>query len=341
MMKQIAVYAASLLIVSTPVFLLPGCTKSTDSDDELVGNWSISKDFENDARSEAVLFTIGDKAYLGTGVSATKRYNDLWEFDFDKGYWTRMKEMPGAARNSAVAFSVGTKGYVGTGTDGYDEFNDMYSFDPASNTWDPLTVFPGSARYNAVAFTIGDKGYICSGYDGSDLQDLWSFTPGTGQWEQLKSMNRRRSASTAFVIDNKAYIVSGNNNGAALNDLLVYDPATKDWTEKRKLTDVSDETYDDDYSSIVRYNAVSFVMNNKAYLATGQSGSFNSTVWEYDPASDVWAQKTAFEGKSREGAVAMTLKNKGFVLTGRNGSEYYYNMFEFHPTDEQNDDDNQ
>ncbi|MBO9565463.1 MAG: hypothetical protein J7621_21985 [Niastella sp.] len=341
MMKQFAVYVAASLIVLTPVLIVPGCTKSTSSDDDLVGNWSISKDFENDARGEAILFTIGNKAYLGTGVSGTKRYNDLWEYDLDKDYWTRMKEVPGPVRNSAVAFAVGSIGYVGTGTDGYDEFNDMYSFNPATNDWDTLPPFPGSARYNAIGFAIGDKGYVGSGYDGSDLQDIYSYTPATGQWEQVKSMNRRRSASTVFVLNNKAYVVSGSNNGTALNDLLVYDPATKDWTEKRKLTNISDESYDDDYSSIVRYNAVSFVMGGKAYLATGQSGSYNATVWEYDAANDQWTRKTDFEGKAREGAVAMTLKDRGFVLTGRNGSEYYYNMYEWHPADEQNDDDNQ
>lgn len=341
MMKQIAVYAAALLIVSTPVMLMPGCTKSTDDDDDLVGNWSISKDFESDARSEAILFTIGDKAYMGTGVSATKRYNDMWEYDLDKSFWTRVKEFPGAARNSAIAFAVGNKGYVGTGTNGYDDYNDMYEFDPVANSWTPIAPFPGSARYNAVAFTLGDKGYVGSGYDGSDLQDMYTYTPSTGLWEQIKSMNRRRSAATAFVLDNKAYVCSGDNNGTALNDLLVYDPVAKDWSEKRKLTDISDESYDDDYTGITRINAVSFVLNNKAYLATGQSGSYSTTVWEYDAANDQWTRKTDFEGKVREGAVAMTLKNRGFVLAGRNGSEYYYNMFEFHPADEQNDDDNQ
>lgn len=340
-MRQFAVYVSALIIVLVPVFIVPGCSKSTD-DDELVGNWSISTDFENDARAEAVLFTIGDKAYLGTGVSSTERYNDMWEFDLDKGYWTRMKEFPGAARSAAIAFAVGGKGYVGTGTDGYDEFADMYAFDPVANTWDAtLKPFPGGARKDAIAFSIGNKGYVCSGYDGSDLQDLWEYTPNGDGWEQKKSISRRRSAATVFVMDNKAYVVSGSNNGTALNDLLVYDPSTNDWTEKRKLTNVSDESYDDEYTSIARYNAVSFVMNNKAYLATGQYGSYMSAVWEYDVATDQWTERTAFEGKTREGAVAMVLKNRGFVLTGRNGSEYYYNMFEWHPTAEQNDDDNQ
>ncbi len=85
------------------------------------------------------------------------------------------------------------------------------------------------------------------------------------------------------------------------------------------------------YSGIARYNAVSFVLNNKGYLATGTTGGYASTVWEYDATADQWTRKTDFEGKVREGALGMTLKNRGFVLAGRNGSEYYYNMFEFHP----------
>ncbi len=233
-MKQIAVYAAALVIILTPVLLLPGCSKNTGDDDDLVGNWSISKDFESDARSEAVLFTIGNKAYLGTGVSATKRYNDMWEYDIDTDNWMRMKAMPGDARNSAVAFAIGNKGYVGTGTDGYVEYKDMYVFDPVANTWDPIAPFPGTARYNAIAFTLGDKGYVGSGYDGSDLQDMYAYTPATNSWEQVNSLNRRRSASTAFVIDNKAYVCSGDNNGTALNDLLIYDLVTKKWTEKER-----------------------------------------------------------------------------------------------------------
>ena len=96
-MKQIAVYASALLIVVTPVFILPSCNKSTSSDDDLIGNWLRSYDFDGDARSEAVSFTIGDKAYIATGQSDRDRYADMWEFDLDKKYWLNRADMPAAA----------------------------------------------------------------------------------------------------------------------------------------------------------------------------------------------------------------------------------------------------
>jgi N-acetylneuraminic acid mutarotase len=74
-------------------------------------------------------------------------------------------------------------------------------------------------------------------------------------------------------------------------------------------------------------------MGNFAYLTTGENGSITSTTWQYDPANDQWAQKTAFEGSSRTGAVAFSLADRGFVITGRSGSLVFDNGFEFHPND--------
>ena len=48
------------------------------------------------------------------------------------------------------------------------------------------------------------------------------------------------------------------------------------WTQKRQITNVSTDSYDDNYTNIARYNAVTFVMGNYAYLATGENGSIIS-----------------------------------------------------------------
>jgi N-acetylneuraminic acid mutarotase len=141
-------------------------------------------------------------------------------------------------------------------------------------------------------------------------------------------------------MNNKAYVVSGANNGAALNDLWMYDPDADAWTQKRQIINVSTDSYDDNYTSIARYNAVAFVMGNFAYLATGENGSINSTTWEYDPSSDLWTQKTPFEGTARTGAVAFTLSDRGFVVTGRSGSLSFDNCYEWHPNDAVNANDN-
>src|ERR1051325_8181556 len=106
-------------ILFVNAFLFLSCNKNDDgSDDDLLGNWIHSTDFDGNGRSEAVVFTINDRVYLGTGSSDSDRFKSFWEYDVDKKYWVQKADFPGNARTSAVAFAVNGKGYVGTGFDG-------------------------------------------------------------------------------------------------------------------------------------------------------------------------------------------------------------------------------
>jgi len=345
-MRKMQAYLAGGLVILTSFFITQSCVKDTNSDDDVIGNWSRSSDFDGNARSEAVTFVIGDYIYLTTGSTDRDRFKDLWEYNLTRQYWSQKADLPGVARNSAVAFAIGSKGYVGTGYDGSNRLNDFWEYDPSANQWVQKANFYGTARYDAVGFSISNKGYISCGFDGNYLKDLWEYTPGAtaadpGTWAQKASIGgTKRSAASAFVINNKAYVCSGNNNGSALNDLWMYDASSDSWSEKRKLTNVSSDSYDDDYSNIARYNAAMFVMGNSAFLTTGENGSIISDTWMYDPGSDIWTKETSFEGGARTGAAAFTLSNRGFVLTGRNGSLSFDNAYEFHPSDEKNDNDN-
>lgn len=328
------------VLLGTALVSIMGCTKSSDSSDDIIGNWVTIGDIDGDARSEAVTFTIGSKAYIATGTTSTDRFNDLWEYDLNLKYWVQKASLPAAARNSALAFTIDNKGYVGTGYDGDNYLNDFWQYDPSSNQWAQKANLGGSARYDAIAFSLNGKGYICSGYDGNYLKDLWEYNPLTDSWIQKASLGgNKRSAAMCFILNGKAYVCSGNNNGSALNDLWAYDQSNDTWTQKRKISNVSDDSYDDDYSSIVRYNGVAFVMNNKAYVSTGDNGSLSSSTWEYDDVTDLWKQKTSFEASSRTGAVAFTLNDRGFVLTGRSGSSSFDDMHEFHADEDQVDND--
>lgn len=329
------VHGSLLTALMIGSLLFTGCTKDPgDDDDETIGNWIKSADFDGYARSEAVVFTIGDKTYLSTGATDRERFRDLWEYNAEQKYWTQKADLPAEApvRNSAVAFTIGDKGYLGTGYDGYNRLKDFWQYDPARNEWSRKADFGGTARYDAVAFSLNNKGYIASGFDGNYLKDLWEYEPGTDTWTQRASLGgSKRSGAMAFVLGGKAYICSGSNNGATLNDLWVYDAAGNTWTEKRKISNTSSESYDDDYGSIQRSNGVAFVMNEVAYITTGETGALNTDTWAYLPATDTWQKKTAFEGSGRLAAVAFTLKNRGYVLTGRNGSISFDNMYEFFP----------
>lgn len=94
MTKAKAYIAGGLLILSS-IAVTSSCTKSTDTDDDLVGNWKKSNDFRGNGRSEAVSFTIGDYAYVTTGVDGSGRYKDLFEYNTERKFWTQKEDFGG------------------------------------------------------------------------------------------------------------------------------------------------------------------------------------------------------------------------------------------------------
>lgn len=81
------------------------------------------------------------------------------------------------------------------------------------------------------------------------------------------------------------------------------------------------------------------MINGKGYIATGDNGSLISTVWEYEPTTDLWTQKTDFQGSARNNAVSFSINNRGFVATGKTGSQYIDDVWEFEPYAEDNEND--
>jgi len=335
-LRNLVLFSACLLIIS-------GCGNDDDDEDsDLIGNWYELSDFEGVPRSDAVAFTIGDKAYVGTGYDGSDRLNDFWEYDPKLNSWTQKADFPGVPRNGAVGFGTDSKGYIGTGFDGVNRLKDFYEYDLATNSWKQIADFAGTARYSAVAFSIFNKGYVGTGYDGNDLKDLWEFDPELNVWTKKLSLGggKRRDA-VAFVIDGKGYVGTGIDNGVYEYDFWQYDPLTDSWTRKRSLANISDSEYDDDYSGIVGTNKVAFAINEKGYLTTGGSGTAGVATWEYQPVSDVWVQKTSLEATGRTEAVGFGLGDVGYVVAGRNGSSYFDDLWGFNPNAEQVDNDDE
>ena len=332
---QNALYNILLLAIFTTAF---SACDSDDDGDDIIGNWIELSDFEGVPRTDAVAFTIGDKAYLGTGYDGTYRLTDFWEYDPALNQWTRKADFPGAARSGAVGFGTNTKGYIGTGYDGTNKMNDFYEYDPSTDTWTRIADFGGTARYAAVAFSINNKGYVGTGYDGNSLKDFWEYDPSTGAWTKKLSLGggKRRDA-VAFVIDGKGYICTGIDNGIYEDDFWVYDPSADEWSERRPIYTESTEDYDDDYTDIVGTNKAAFAINGKGYVCTGGKGSAETIVWQYDPSTDLWARKTELEASGRIEAVGFAIGNIGYISTGRNSSYYFDDLWGFLPDDDQVD----
>ena len=71
-----------------------------------------------------------------------------------------------------------------------------------------------------------------------------------------------------------------------------------------------------------RSEAVSFVINNFAYVGTGWDGlnTRYNDFWKYDPAGNVWTQVSSMpDSTMRSSATAFSVGNLAFVGTGYDG----------------------
>jgi N-acetylneuraminic acid mutarotase len=320
----------ALFVISA--LALPFLNSCQTPSSDLIGNWAHLSDFDGLPRNDAVGFSIGSKGYLGTGYDGNERLNDFWQYDPSKDSWTQMDSLPGVPRNGAVGFGTDTKGYIGTGYDGTNKLKDFYEYDPAANKWTRKTDFGGTARYAALGMAINNKGYVGTGYDGYTLKDFWQYDPGTDSWTQKTSLGgtKRRNA-TCFVIAGKGYVVTGTDNGTSPTDFWQYDPDNDSWTKEKAIANLSTESYDNAYSTYIEgAYKVGFAINGKGYVATG--GSTGKYVWEYDPTTDLWVERTSFEGSGRNYAVGFAIGNFGYVATGLYGSNTYLDdLWSFDP----------
>ncbi len=324
-----------------------GVISSCKDDDanDLIGDWEDFHDFEGVARMGATTFTIDNNAYVVSGYNIVKDeyLKDCWQFDAEKNQWISMDPFPGNGRVDACAFSVNKKGYIIGGTNGKtdEQYKDVWEFDPTATTgnqWVQKNDFSNTPRYGAVSFTVNNTGYVCSGYDGGNYyKDLWQYNSNNDTWIQKASIpGSKRFNASVFVINNIAYVLGGSNNGLTVDDFWAYDYTNDTWTEKHDINDNNeDEGFDNDYTTIPRENGVTFVINNLGYFATGErNGSAVNTTWEYNPVTDLWIEKTAFEGAARTQAIGFTINDRGFVLLGKSGSSYFDDVWEFKPTEE-------
>ena len=194
------------------------------------------ENFPGEKRVAAVGLSIGNKGYVGTGLSVPflSALTDFYEFDPSGGssgqdFWKEMEEFPDSDLRSAVGFSIGEKGYIGLG-EGNDKF---YEFDPnggdddndgKDGKWRELENFPGGIRRDGVGFGMGAKGYVGLGRDDLYYSDFYEFDPNggvidfnglpKGTWTRKADYpGPGRTLGEGFVIDEKIYLGAGKIEG--------------------------------------------------------------------------------------------------------------------------------
>ena len=108
-------------------------------------------------------------------------------------------------------------------------------------------------------------------------------------------------------------------------------PAASQWKQLRDISNSNAETYDDQYSDIMREYAVGFVQGKSAFLVSGRSAGFNIATWMYNFENDLWQRRTPWERPGKFGAISWVVKNRAFIATGSNGNITLDDCDEFLP----------
>ena len=332
----------SLILIALFATLFVSCFDESEDDgqNDQLGNWVTKAYYGGIERSDGTCFEINGFGYYGMGRDKDNDYiTDMWKYDPSNDSWTQVASFPGTPRAYNFSAANDSKGYVGTGYDEKYDLTDFWEYDPVADKWSQLADFPGGKRRKATAFSIGTAIYAGTGYNGLDktyFNDFYKYD--NGVWEVMKQFpgDKREGANTC-VMDGKAYLISGHHS-RMLNDFWKFDPESNAWTRFEFLDDVEEGGL----PGINRAYGNAFSVEGKIYLFGGSTnGAASSTIFEWNPQTLEWMQKTSLEtGYARMGAGCFVINDIPYIVGGQSGNSPYADCYVFQPSVEKEEDDN-
>lgn len=180
--------------------------------------------------------------------------------------------------------------------------------------WIQKADFGGLARHRTTGLAINNKAYMGLGhYNGAGVNilydDWWEYDPSTNAWTQKADyMGGDCYHAAGFTIGNIGYVGTGRTSAIGsilVQDFFKYDPVTNTWTPIAS------------FAGVGRRGAVSFVVDDIAYVGTGESNSGRvGSFYKYEPLIDTWTQVSSIPSSDRTSAVAFSIDAYGYVGTG-------------------------
>lgn len=199
---------------------------------------------------------------------------------------------------------------------------------PAQDFWMQRDSVNGAPKAFTGSFTAWGEGYIVSGLEYPGFtRKMYSYNPVQDDWDNEQSIGGdnggglSRGSAVAFSLYEKGYICTGQgDNTNFLKDMWEYDPVADVWTQRA------------DFPGSARRGAVAFVINNIAYVGTGEDVTgLRKDFFRYDPVNNIWGVVADFAGTPRKQAAAFSMGGQGFVGTGFDGTmrNDFWQYFEF------------
>ena len=144
-------------------------------------------------------------------------------------------------------------------------------------------------------------------------------------WVRMDSVNGPpRSSCTGFVLNGEGFVVGGLGVSSFKRKMYSYDVDQNDWDTEESLGGPNGD-------GLERGGAISFTIKGKAYVGLGQGNtvSYFSDLWEYNPTSKAWTQKADFIGSPRRQAVGFAIDSFGYVGTGQDQNGYTKDFYKY------------
>jgi N-acetylneuraminic acid mutarotase len=144
---------------------------------------------------------------------------------------------------------------------------------------------------------------------------LFMFGISFGQsWNKLQDFpGVARDDGATFTIGNKVYGGTGLQVGwTCANDFYVFDLTTETWGVIAPLPLIASRQY-----------AVGFSILEKGYVFGGvnDSGNLLNDLWEYNPTTNSWQQKSSMPSIGRSGSLAFVINNIVYIVGGRTATQ--------------------
>ena len=134
-----------------------------------------------------------------------------------------------------------------------------------------------------------------------------------------------RASCVGFSLYGVGFIALGRDYNEDKRTLYSYNIMQNDWDKEIDMGGVNG-------AGLERSSAISFVINNKAYVGTGKSVSpYLNDMWEFDAWNYTWTQKASFAGTPRRQAVAFSTDSLGYVGTGENENGLTKDFWQYNP----------
>lgn len=236
------------------------------------------------------------------------RTNPDMEFCIEDHWLMISNSLPFNFYNGVGSFTIGNDAWVISIPENvFPEFQMLWKFNPDNLSWQSSAI-PFDLHHHGACVSAGNMAYV---YTATQSNNFFEFDPVSMNWTKKADFpGTWRGRPGIFSIQDEVYIGLGQNlvnNNQRLLDFYKYNPFSDEWIRISDLNLVPPVGG--------RYRPSTFVIDDVAYLACGNTmpGTYDS--WKYLKNTDEWMRIADFPD-SRNGTSSFEINNKGYVING-------------------------